>query len=839
MRLLLRDRDTPAGHGGDSRGSTMFKKEFQGGESVEVFSAQGKDPTARWHLHGGTSCIQKVFARDVRGFVYTLEGSPQMTRMQLPKDSHQQLSLLQPFLAVQLNQAAGSDFSLELLVQDLGATRRRLYLSTAQREVAGTQLHARLPLASLPRSVWCVLVLDLASLSSLAFPGSTFSSLEGVAISASCRLRKILTLKTAPLDGFPSPRAFQLPPDVAQVAHLLDATAFRPQDAGSGDQLAGASASRAASARGAPPESHIAFGSRMPGRAPPSGRQAISARAREPNTAAATHRQAEEQAKGPCPPLRPSPGRRAPLAASPTGRAQGSPHQPRPPQREPSGERTGDGGRSGSSSRRNRIEGADPDRIRLQGKSPTVTSLVTRSPGMRSPVMRSPEMSPVMRSPEMSPVREMLRISIPVSTPSQSTDGWKFPKHLGDDLDFHWGRRPLPCPTPDPRLHLSLGGLDSDGGSYEGNEFEGDAGGGDTESDAVGDDETHASLGPDSEGEGGALLDPKDGGSTMTKMFTFSSVPHAVWERGGCSPSTSPAPSPSLSGPPGLGHHFGASPLRAGARLPAPPAVAPTPSSGLPSPSQGLPSTALPSTALSSTALPSTVLPSAKANASTNGAGEMGAEVPGTGRRSGDPGWTARITRRSLREVATPRATTNRNGAVPPSWVLGTAGVHRVPLGPPDSLEASVLASLQRQQLAEARGEWGGGSSARGPPVGHERALMSFGSDSERSLSSDDAGSCILTGPGTPVGSRYQQEMQLLLSRRTGDEEDLAQSSTRGYSPPIILPSERMQLTTRDSLHSSPDAAPAGDEDMLELLYDPCLDCYFDPVSGKYYQLRD
>ncbi|XP_032825669.2 protein CFAP20DC isoform X2 [Petromyzon marinus] len=825
----------------------MFKKEFQGGESVEVFSAQGKDPTARWHLHGGPSCIQKVFARDVRGFVYTLEGSPQMTRMQLPKDSHQQLSLLQPYLAVQLNQAAGSDCSLELLVQDLGATRRRLYLSTAQREVAGTQLHARLPLASLPRSVWCVLVLDLASLSSLAFPGSTFSSLEGVAISASCRLRKILTFKTAPLDGFPSPRAFQLPPDVAQVTHLLDATAFRPQDAGPGDQLAGASASRAGSARGAPPESHIAFGSRMPGRAPPSGRQAISARAREPNTAA-THRQAEDQAKEPCPPLRPSPGRRAPLVASPARRAQGSPHQPRPPQREPSGERAGCGGRSGSSSsRRNRIEGADPDRIRLQGNSPTVTSLVTRSPGMRSPVMRSPEMSPVMRSPDMSPVREMLRISIPVSTPSQSTDGWKFPKHLGDDLDFHWGRRPLPRSTPDPLLHLNLGGLDSDGGSYEGNEFEGDAGGGDTENDAVSDmvgdtgsdDENHASLGPDSEREGGALLDPKDGGSTMTKMFTFSSVPRAVWERGGCSPSTSPAPSPSSSsGPPGLGHHFGASPLRAGARLPAPPTVAPTPSSGLPSPSQGLPSTALPSTGLPSTGLPSTALPSANANTSTNGAGEMGAEGPGTGGRSGDPGWTARITRRSLREVATPRATTNRNGAVPPSWEPGTAGVHRAPLGPPDSLEASVLASLHRQQLAEARGEWGGGS-ARGPPVGHERALMSFGSDSERSLSSDDAGSCVLMGPGTPVGSRYQQEMQLLLSRRTGDEEDLAQSSTRGYSPPIILPSERMQFTVRDSVHSSQDAAPAGEEDMLELLYDPCLDCYFDPVSGKYYQLRD
>lgn len=27
-----------------------------------------------------------------------------------------------------------------------------------------------------------------------------------------------------------------------------------------------------------------------------------------------------------------------------------------------------------------------------------------------------------------------------------------------------------------------------------------------------------------------------------------------------------------------------------------------------------------------------------------------------------------------------------------------------------------------------------------------------------------------------------------------------------------------------------------GDE-YLKLLYDPCLNCYFDPVSGKYYEL--
>lgn len=28
------------------------------------------------------------------------------------------------------------------------------------------------------------------------------------------------------------------------------------------------------------------------------------------------------------------------------------------------------------------------------------------------------------------------------------------------------------------------------------------------------------------------------------------------------------------------------------------------------------------------------------------------------------------------------------------------------------------------------------------------------------------------------------------------------------------------------------------DEEMLDLLYDPCLNCYFDPKTGKYYELK-
>lgn len=40
------------------------------------------------------------------------------------------------------------------------------------------------------------------------------------------------------------------------------------------------------------------------------------------------------------------------------------------------------------------------------------------------------------------------------------------------------------------------------------------------------------------------------------------------------------------------------------------------------------------------------------------------------------------------------------------------------------------------------------------------------------------------------------------------------------------------------TLHTGEDDLNAEeDEEVLTLLYDPCLNCYFDPNSGKYYEL--
>ena len=41
------------------------------------------------------------------------------------------------------------------------------------------------------------------------------------------------------------------------------------------------------------------------------------------------------------------------------------------------------------------------------------------------------------------------------------------------------------------------------------------------------------------------------------------------------------------------------------------------------------------------------------------------------------------------------------------------------------------------------------------------------------------------------------------------------------------------------SIKSSTTGIETDEEEMLDLMYDPCLNCYFDPKTGKYYELKN
>ncbi|XP_040310530.1 protein CFAP20DC isoform X9 [Herpailurus yagouaroundi] len=276
----------------------MFKNEYQGGAFVEIFSAQGKNPGAKWKILGSPSVIWKEFDKEAKSFVFVLEGSSQTNKIQLPKENKQILGLIQRFLVLQIYIPLGQDFSTELLITDLGNIKRRLYLSTVHKELSSTPLHAKIPLFMIKRKIWCNLCIDLVAFTSEIFKGAVFQSLDGIIVSANCKLRKIFTLKRKPQDTvdkdagygvpFPTneptdiiPRSCQLTTDVPQVTQLLNMTKLRqteikfgghPLNSAESDQFINKGTGSVRTSKNHD-VCHIAFGSRVLGPPPLSGRR--------------------------------------------------------------------------------------------------------------------------------------------------------------------------------------------------------------------------------------------------------------------------------------------------------------------------------------------------------------------------------------------------------------------------------------------------------------------------------------------------------------------------------------------------------------------------------------
>ncbi|KFM11019.1 Uncharacterized protein C3orf67, partial [Aptenodytes forsteri] len=273
-----------------------------GGPFVEIFSAQGKNPGAKWKIFGNPSAIWKEYDKEVKGFVFVLEGSSQINKMQLPKETRQTLGLIQQFLTLQIFVPLGQDFSTELLITDLGNIKRRLYLSTVHKELSVTPLHAKIPLFTIKRKIWCNMCIDLVAFTSEIFRGAVFQSLDGISISANCKLRKIFTLKSKPQDTAEEddmcvvpfmpykptdviPRTCQLNTDVPQVTQLLNLTKIHKpeikcrrypvtvQETGS---LVNRGQGNIRSSK-TQHVSHIAFGSKILG-PPPSSNRRVSTR---------------------------------------------------------------------------------------------------------------------------------------------------------------------------------------------------------------------------------------------------------------------------------------------------------------------------------------------------------------------------------------------------------------------------------------------------------------------------------------------------------------------------------------------------------------------------------
>uniref|UniRef100_A0A8C5TM17 CFAP20 domain containing n=1 Tax=Malurus cyaneus samueli TaxID=2593467 RepID=A0A8C5TM17_9PASS len=262
------------------------KTQHQTGKFVEIFSAQGKNPGAKWKIFGSPSAISKEYDNELKGFVFVLQGSSLINKMKLPKETRQTLGLIQQFLTLQIFVPLGKDFSTELLITDLGNIKRRLYLSTVHKELSVTPLHAKVPLFMIKRKIWCNMCIDLVAFTSEIFRGAVFRSLDGIIISANCKLRKIFTLKSKPQDTAEGdgpadviPQNCQLNSDVPQVTQLLNLTKIHKPEIKCRENTAKETGSFVNRGQGnilsskTQDVSHIAFGSKILGPPPSSNRR--------------------------------------------------------------------------------------------------------------------------------------------------------------------------------------------------------------------------------------------------------------------------------------------------------------------------------------------------------------------------------------------------------------------------------------------------------------------------------------------------------------------------------------------------------------------------------------
>ncbi|XP_046841413.1 protein CFAP20DC-like isoform X2 [Xenia sp. Carnegie-2017] len=180
----------------------MFKIQYQGGPYVDVFSAQGREKlTKKCKVIGSSSSISKEYDKDVKSSVYILKGEPTTTKLHFPKDDKLGLFLTQRFIVFQLFTPLGQPFSFEVTITDHTQNKRRIFFSSNLKDASVTPLHAKFPLNCIKHGFWLNMCLDLESLVKNTFHGSTCRSLEGFTVTANCRLKRVFTLRSPPMDN--------------------------------------------------------------------------------------------------------------------------------------------------------------------------------------------------------------------------------------------------------------------------------------------------------------------------------------------------------------------------------------------------------------------------------------------------------------------------------------------------------------------------------------------------------------------------------------------------------------------------------------------------------------
>jgi hypothetical protein len=193
----------------------MFQNAFQSGSYLEVFDAKVNKEKDKFYeklykVHNPPG-VNKVYDKQIKSYIYELEGGLR-TKMQFPKEEKQELALIQQFLVFQIFLPAGTPFSIEVVITDTAKNKRRLNFTSAVNKIDKNYFHAKIPLDMVKRGVWLNLSLDLLSFFEL-FKGQTFRSIDSFCVGAVCKLKRIFTMKS-PLAEFCEDEEFPASPTV-------------------------------------------------------------------------------------------------------------------------------------------------------------------------------------------------------------------------------------------------------------------------------------------------------------------------------------------------------------------------------------------------------------------------------------------------------------------------------------------------------------------------------------------------------------------------------------------------------------------------------------------------
>ena len=176
-----------------------------------VFKSSGSKPLDRCHS-GGT--VTRVYDKSSKGYVLALSGG-RSTSVRFPKKRTASLGLTsaRPYLILQVYVPVGRPFTSEIVISDDKLTRRRLIFSTAFKEELYGELHAQISLQNLERGKWLNLCINMLSLMDICFEhdGKTnFRVVDAITVNSVCKLRNVYVLRDNPYGkgGLPPEVAF-------------------------------------------------------------------------------------------------------------------------------------------------------------------------------------------------------------------------------------------------------------------------------------------------------------------------------------------------------------------------------------------------------------------------------------------------------------------------------------------------------------------------------------------------------------------------------------------------------------------------------------------------------